>query len=645
MNKNKIWLSVFFLLSASVVQAQGLTPEEACMANLQAEMKDDSIFANVDITKVKKINGPEEDQVESGEFSLATYDDFLAAFDVPVPTLKEDIQYYPSQLFNVSPVYATKLEVAKSNRNLSGILTYNDDIETGLGDLDGDGEEEVINGYYTDTKYVTFGRENAFVYPPVSRDPNPDSRRDFPGGHPYQDMREFIVFFQHLAEPFGGDLLSCGVFTFDPGDQYVLKAHNEGETEVSADLFWRTDVQASDAKYATVENDGHRFLKSVLRDTFLSRQRDEEGNNPVLMVYNQVLLSYDSGNSFLNDFEVARYTRNFMTDPANLNRSFTQMRQRLYQELVDNTEFGVVGGDGTGGLAIYEGVPLELVQKVESIEDQGARDMIRAALVPNYGRYFGGFEELDLSDEANQFYATYMQYPLDYQKRLENVEFIVDQAEDIAKLDVDTLEYKDMEFGGAVIPVMDSRLRKIAEQDYIDEDFEALLAERDRKIAEIKARISAEPDALKQQELRAELYAIEEEYAQKLSLIQAFESKFKTFKMEFADVENKKTHGRITEEEYDSARRLLFDEFQDYVSEKGVVAVIGDSKYESLSDNLVNTLKPEAAEPEVVTQNDPVVEVEVAPAEPWYYKFFGFGFLVGGLLLGWGAYKIYKKNN
>ncbi len=644
---NRLCLAVGLLpLLFVTAQARETTPEQACLMNLQEEMKTDAVFANLDFSSVRKINGPEGETLESGEFSIATYDDFVKAFEVPVPMLQDDIQFYPHQLFNVSPVYTYELTPAKSNRNLSGILTYQDDVETSIGDVDDDGEEEIINGYYTDTRYVTFGRQNAFEYPPRSRDPNPASNRDFPGGNPYRDMREFIVFVQHLSEDFGGDLLSCGVFTFTPGEQYVLKSFSEDETEVSRDLFWRTDVQASDAKYKTIEDkNDHKFLRSTLRDTFLSRERNEDGTRPVLLVYNQILLSYDSGNSFLNDFEIAQYTRNFMTDPANLNKSFTNMRQELYEQLSDETDFGIIGGSGDG-LALYDGVPLDLIQKVESIEDESVQNMIRAALVPNYGRYYGGFENLDLEDESNAFYRRYMEYPIDYQKRLENVEHIVDQADDLANLDVSTLEYKDMEFGGAVIPIMDARLRKISQTSYVNDEIQALIDERDALIAEIQAQIDAEEDALIIQELYSKITDIEKEFAAKISTVQAFEQQFKTFKMDFADIENKKLHGRITEEEYDSARRILFDEFQDYISAKGINTVLPESALESLSDDLVNTLKDKGEE-EVVTKNEePEMPEVVEPQknrDPLWFKLVGVFLFMVGVSLVWSAIKLYRK--
>ena len=69
-----------------------------------------------------------------------------------------------------------------------------------------------------------------------------------------------------------------------------------------------------------------------------------------------------------------------------------------------------------------------------------------------------------------------------WDQKIENVRFILDQAEDLSQLTTENIEYKDIVFGESVIPVQDRRVTAILNTNYLEEEIQNLAEEKQSKM-------------------------------------------------------------------------------------------------------------------------------------------------------------------
>ena len=202
-------------------------------------------------------------------------------------------------------------------------------------------------------------------------------------------------------------------------------------------------------------------------------------------------------------------------------------------------------------LAVSPGVTLDTLDKIDQIEDEALREMLHTAVYPGYGEKF-----LDLNqpeENLSDFQKRYKAYPLTWEEQLENVAFILDQAEDLATLTPENLEYKDLAFGEAIIPAPDRRVLEIWDTNFLTDQEARIQAEREAAIV----ALGENPEA-------NDLQAIEDQYATQIATLYQVEQRFKESKIEFLDLENKRQYGRIDEETYQEETRAVVTEFENF---------------------------------------------------------------------------------
>ncbi len=623
MNISKTWfcwvavgvmLPTFTLTNAQEPDLDPQSPEQACFTHLANAASNSSKFSGLDLSNVTKIaeNGRGR-RAESKPFSVATYDEFKTIAETPIPMLGMHIGRFPNNTERIPHRYRIEPEIHKANRGNVLIVIYGDGSQTSIGNVDDDPELEYIDGYYLDTQYATFGRSTDFEFSFKSFDGEPAKGQDYPYGAPYKDLREYLIFTHHLSDAKGGDFVSCSLVKLTPLGDYALKSYR-GEKSVRWQYYGGDRVNGTDfALEDAPAIDGHQFRVADIRFLVAAKEALEDGGyswaNDLAHI-DTITVLYDNGSNFYNEYETGPIAESVMTDPNNMGLSYMEMRASVYQAIIDRLDLGIMGeGDVVGlsaqllastldapdkptsqkaGPVMAEGLKFETFQKIREIEDKTTRDLLWSASIPGrIDRRLGIDNKTE--DQMNEFEKKRAASTLNRQAVLENIEYVINQADDVSAITIDNIEYKDIEFGESFIPASDRRVREVAESAYVQPEVEALIAEKESEIAKAEALSVNKDDVATQQETFTQIKNIEDDYHGKINTLFTFENEYKELKITSLDIANKKERDHISESEYEAAGRDLIKHFDEIVNKTQVKAegLITQERLEELKDGLV----------------------------------------------------------
>lgn len=358
MNKNILSLFLVPAILANILPVSttyaAASPEDRCFDLLTSKAQNNPAFAGLDLTKVRKTNGKNTSTgISSGEFSVATYNDFKAAFNREIPAGSGDIVHYPDDMNRVSSNYKFKRKIHKANRNNAATIMYNNGNKTNIDQwapkdgknplsdirkyfsgkrsasyLDGKYHRQKIDGHYVNSKYVTFGRDSrlAFSYP--SRSPNPADDGFFPTGRPVLDMREYVMYTHHLSSAYGGKFMSCGLVKMVPQGQYKLQNYTAGDKSVAWANFGGTRMSESNVRTQSVG--GNDFRLGEIEYTIT----DRESPTGRLMRFKVLSLGYKNGSPFMNPYITMDLFDKAMKDAHNTSKNFLEMRRAFYDRVI-----------------------------------------------------------------------------------------------------------------------------------------------------------------------------------------------------------------------------------------------------------------------------------------------------------------------
>ena len=430
--------------------------------------------ASDDALEAEKARKAVDDFLESLEESLQFQE--IAGLDLPSQV--RDVKYFPKELNRVSNQNLIPgTSKYKANRTNIGTVMFQNSIETNLGDVDEDGDNDYIKGYFVDSQVVTFGRKLPnFSFPFRSRDPN--SSRPWAFGKPYSDLREYMVYTHHLAPAFGGQFLSCGLVKIEPDGVRDLEDLKTGDYDGN-------DFQGSSYSIEVLPKspEGHEFRKGIV-----AIQSFDKSSPALPFARFQVLtLAYNNASNFLNEFTTLELQTEAMTTPPNQAEGMNQTIEIFYKLIEDQTDLMIVGGlsdyqpeDGSafrsssllasvfekepnpmqGGIALHEGTPFEVLQSIKLVEDPSLQAYLRMSVTPGYNEIYARKPE----DQRTAFEKRFLGCDLTGEQKLENVKFLL-QNQGSVNLQPNNLEYKNLRFGDCAIPFQDTRKLKILQNN------------------------------------------------------------------------------------------------------------------------------------------------------------------------------------
>lgn len=282
------------------------------------------------------------------------------------------------------------------------------------------------------------------------------------------------------------------------------------------------------------------------------------------------------------------------------------------------------------GLAVSPGVTTDILDQIDQIGDENLREMMKAAVWPGFGDRYMNLDRPE--EELTQFEKNYQKHPLNWDEKIENVRFVLTETKDLSKLTTENVEYKDIVFGEAVIPVVDRRVTEIINTHYLEGEIQILAQE---KQAEMAALYKTD-----QENIGDKLQAIEDKYAIKLaSLIQA-ENEYKEAKVKFLKLEKQKQYGRIDDETYQTETLLVVKEFEEFFSFGNEVPIFSEQKIKQIGSSIYDsTIKINTNEASIdnAYNNKPVNEKA-------YYWTISILFAVLSLLMGYLAFRKIRAN-
>ena len=658
----KISTYFFFGVFISISSVYAISPEETCFQNLNQQISNSSVFSNINLEQLTKKNGPDDDLVSSKPFSAKTYNDFLNLTEIPVPMSKSFINQYPDNISIVPNDYLTTIPKYKQNRANVQFILGNDNLKTPIGDPNKDGVQDFINGYYIDSKVLTFGRSSDLMYPFPSRKAVPSPGKGFPFGRPYADMREYVIFTQHLAPKFGGNFISCGIAKLVPEGDYALASWN-GEKSISPFYYGGAVMQGSDASTHILPiKNGYKFRATETRSQVNSKEIID-GNvsyDHPLMHFNALVIAYDNSSNFYNEFITHGIITEVSTKPAYQSKGVAFIKKEEIKALKNRSNLGILGGAITaynpssklfasliqnvlasnettkepyqwGGAALNEGVPFETIDKIDKIEDENLRILLTASISPGMQDYYEAVPE----EKRTPFEKAYLKQPLTYEEKLENVNYILNNTEDITALNTENLKYKDISFGNSVLSIEDVRVKKIRSKSYLKDEAKRLLAEKNTQLASLK--IAPNMDTLARQEILNKKEELEREYMAKISKLYNFEDEFIKFKVDYFDLKNQKNVGRITEDEFDQKVKNLYQEFETKSNRSFLKDVLTEENKKALSDDLL-----ERKSLKIKTKKTKKINNIISKYQ--YYTFGGLFFIIAVILALFGL-KVIRKSN
>ena len=701
-------LIVYPVLSPFSYGGQALAssdPENACIQKLVNEMKKTVPFNNINMGALEKISGVGQNTVKSQPFSIKNHDQFMEAVNTPIPKALSDLAKYPNEVGSIDDKYKTEGgRIYKASRNNAGAVIGNSTPKD-LG-IEIDGVPQKITGYYLDNRYVTFGRESGFLFYFPSRSPAAAPDSIFPQGAPLDDMREYLLYTQHLSPAAGGDFVGCGITKVVPSPGYSLSSDGTNATPIRWEYYGSTRARETDVNTNLLS--GGDFRKFYVRFTVNDR-RDAEKR---LLRFHTLALSYDNKSGFFNEFETGKVFEANANETKNVADGFIALREAFYEKLETNPKTSylrVIGGSGVRpnictnaggtvetdggdkfcklegdecpngwsqyedwetdthigcshpslaqapsvqdslfasvlstealaqnnteesefeefGLSLVEDVPYDLVKAVKTIEDEELQLILLSAIAPGYGNNRWNLDTLP-EEEKGDFFKAYEEYPLTFQQKIENVQYIIDNAPDVRKLTADQLQYKDIAFGEAVIPIPDRRVRAVAAEAPLDSYAQRLEAEKTEAIRNAS-------------ETGESLQSIEDDFANKTFALFAMENALKDSKIEYLNLLTQKDANRISEDEFNESVRGLVNEFETAAKVGTGSGFIGEEDLRQMTQQIYAT-------PVVgVNANTKTTEATTVKSVSWkYYALSFFLFITALFLLFIGINLLKKKNN
>lgn len=339
-------------LAVSPSKASDNSNEEACFKQLNVAAKKNPAFNDLDLSRVSKINGKNQN-LESDPFSIETYADFQNILTKEIPFFSEDIIYFPNAMNNVSSTQKFIPRSYKSNRNNSAFVLYSSGNKTKINhwvsktgvsieadirawlsgnkstaEMDDEYYRQSIDGYYLDSNYVTFGRESDLAFSFPTRAANPATDSYFPTGRPVRDMREYMVYTQHLAPQYGGDLLSCEIIKVVPQPPYKLKDYDANNKSIKWENYGSVNTPASSITTEIV-GPNNDFRKAEI-DFSVTTKND--GRKKLLRYY-VISINYNNNNQFLNTFRtVEMFNRSMRAEKNAADRGWS-VRSDFYDKI------------------------------------------------------------------------------------------------------------------------------------------------------------------------------------------------------------------------------------------------------------------------------------------------------------------------
>jgi hypothetical protein len=615
--------------------------EALCFKHLNDSMEDSSIFSDIKLDKLEKINQNEQGgDDKSKKFSIETYDEFKEMAQLPVPVIPSEIDKYPNKLGEVDPAYLTpQREKYRANRTNVAMVQYKNNQETNLGDIDGDGKTDSIRGYFIDSQAVTFGERSAFQFPFRAREPQ--STRKYPHGEPYDDFREYVVYTHHLAPKYGGDLVSCGIVKMTPEEGFVKYSQSADVLDLSVNNYGGDVFEGSSYKTSKIDDD---FLKSDIRLQTVAVQDDYK--RP-FMRYDVLSVSYNNQNDFFNEYITMPIQEAVMTDPAVQAAGTVTKLTEVYYAALKNTGLGIAGGGSglasaslmanvigadtsqeQGGLALYEGVPFELFEEVQKIPDEGLRFFMNAALAPGVSESFAMKPE----SERSRFEQDYLDSDINYDRRIENVAYALDIVGGGENLTPQNLRFKDLDFGGAIVPYEDVRVQGVENAPFFETAIESLEMEKEAELLAL-----GEPEN-EQDRVRIQLQKeeIERNFVGKVETLMTLEEDYRDLQLERLDIQNQYENGELSDGDKEAKLRAVRAKADELFVIVQAEDLMEQTMIEDLGESLVSA-EPvvagvDVAEPVTISSDD-------STKNSIYVLWGGIALLLAVILIFWGLRK------
>ncbi len=281
------------------------------------------------------------------------------------------------------------------------------------------------------------------------------------------------------------------------------------------------------------------------------------------------------------------------------------------------------------GLAVNPGVTTDILDQIDQIQDETLREMLKTAVWPGFGERYLDLDKPEA--ELSEFEKNYKAHPLTWDQKIENVRFILDQAEDLSQLTTENIEYKDIVFGESVIPVQDRRVTAILNTNYLEEEIQNLAEEKQSKMAALYET--------EQTNIGEKLQAIEDEYAIKLATLSQAENEYKEAKLAFLKLENQKEYGRIDDETYQEGTREVVENFESFFALGNEVSLFNDEKIKQLGSSIYDETVQIKTDPVVSTTQPPNVVNEKA-----YYWTISVVLMLLAIFLGYLAFRKISHN-
>lgn len=280
-------------------------------------------------------------------------------------------------------------------------------------------------------------------------------------------------------------------------------------------------------------------------------------------------------------------------------------------------------------LAFTPGVTTTLMDDINKVEDEELRELLKSAVWPGYGEVV-----LDLDrpeNELSKFEKNYKKQPLTWDEKIENVKYVLNLHGSPERLTKENIEYKDVEFGEAVIPIPDRRVMKILNTLYLQSEFDKLEQE---KLRNIDTAYQQDP-----KDFAKLIQTIEDEYAQNLALLVQIENKYKEAKIDFLKLENKLKYGRIDDETFQNETRDVVENFENSL-------VIG-SKSKVFDKNKTKQIANSIYDNSIQLNNDSQVEAPIqipsTSSSKYVYWTLSLIMMVISIFLGYLGFKYIKK--
>ncbi|NCP67912.1 hypothetical protein GW756_03945 [bacterium] len=283
------------------------------------------------------------------------------------------------------------------------------------------------------------------------------------------------------------------------------------------------------------------------------------------------------------------------------------------------------------GLAVSPGVTTDVLDKIDQVQDENLREMLKAAIWPGFGERYMNLDRPE--EELSTYEKNYKEQPLTWDEKIENVRYILNQADDPSKLTTENIEYMDISFGESVIPVADRRVTAILNTNFLEGEIQKLAEEKQKSMAALYDT--------NQSNIGDKLQLIEDEYAIKLATLVQAENEYKEAKVAFLKLKNQKEYGRIDEETYQEETRAVVEDFETYFEIGSEVAVFDDEKIKQLGSSIYD----DSIQIKEDTKNEPNENYIPQVNEKAYYWTISVILMLIAILFGYLAFRRLKHTN